>query len=287
MKVNKVLVSQPKPAVVEKSPFYELSQKHKVEICYKPFISVVGVSFKEFMGQRIEILSHSAVIFTSRTAIDSFFHICEEARITVSDDMKYICQTETVALYLQKYIVYRKRKIFFANGLFTSFIELIVKHKDEKFILALTEPYKPELPETLKKLKLNFSPAILAKTVPSDMSSVNIEEFDLLALYSPSDVTAITSNFEIEKIPAVALFGQATLKAALDAGIMVKANAPTPTAPSLAKAIDILLDKIDKGEEIEDISLTEDNHKEEFIKSQQNKLARKSKTRSSASSTKK
>ena len=150
--------------MVEKSPFYELSQKHKAEIEYMPFIRVVGVSLKEFRSQRVEILAHTAVIFTSRTTVDSFFHICEEARITVPETMKYICQTEAVALYLQKYIVYRKRKISFADGSFTNFIELIIKHKEEKFMLALSEPHKPELPETLAKLKLQFSPVILART---------------------------------------------------------------------------------------------------------------------------
>ena len=128
MKVKSVLVSQPRPAVIEKSPFYELSQKHHVEIAYRPFIRVEGVSLKEFRAQRVEILTHTAVIFTSRTTVDSFFHICEEARITVPETMKYICQTEAVALYLQKYIVYRKRKISFADGSFTSLIELIIKH---------------------------------------------------------------------------------------------------------------------------------------------------------------
>ena len=151
--------------MVEKSPFYELSQKHKAEIEYMPFIRVVGVSLKEFRSQRVEILAHTAVIFTSRTTVDSFFHICEEARITVPETMKYICQTEAVALYLQKYIVYRKRKISFADGSFTNFIELIIKHKEEKFMLALSEPHKPELPETLAKLKLSFDPVILARTV--------------------------------------------------------------------------------------------------------------------------
>ena len=134
MKVKSVLVSQPRPAVIEKSPFYELSQKHHVEIAYRPFIRVEGVSLKEFRAQRVEILTHTAVIFTSRTTVDSFFHICEEARITVPETMKYICQTEAVALYLQKYIVYRKRKISFADGSFTSLIELIIKHKEEKFL---------------------------------------------------------------------------------------------------------------------------------------------------------
>ena len=166
------MVSQPRPAIIEKSPFYELSEKYKVEIAYKPFIRVVGVSLKEFRAQRVEILTHTAVIFTSRTTVDSFFHICEEARITVPETMKYICQTEAVALYLQKYIVYRKRKISFADGSFTSFIELIIKHKDEKFLLALSEPHKPELPETLAKLKMSFDPAILARTVAADMDDI-------------------------------------------------------------------------------------------------------------------
>ena len=186
MKVKKVLVSQPRPAVIEKSPFYELSEKYNVEIAYKPFIRVVGVSLKEFRAQRVEILTHTAVIFTSRTTVDSFFHICEEARITVPETMKYICQTEAVALYLQKYIVYRKRKISFADGSFTSFIELIIKHKDEKFLLALSEPHKPELPETLAKLKLAVDPVILARTVASELEDVQLADYGLLALYSPS-----------------------------------------------------------------------------------------------------
>ena len=195
------MVSQPRPAVVEKSPFYELSQKHKAEIEYMPFIRVVGVSLKEFRSQRVEILAHTAVIFTSRTTVDSFFHICEEARITVPETMKYICQTEAVALYLQKYIVYRKRKISFADGSFTNFIELIIKHKEEKFMLALSEPPKPELPETLAKLKLQFSPVILARTVAADLNDLDIKKFDLLALYSPSDVKAILERFPAEELP--------------------------------------------------------------------------------------
>ena len=239
--------------MVEKSPFYELSQKHKAEIEYMPFIRVVGVSLKEFRSQRVEILAHTAVIFTSRTTVDSFFHICEEARITVPETMKYICQTEAVALYLQKYIVYRKRKISFADGSFTNFIELIIKHKEEKFMLALSEPHKPELPETLAKLKLQFSPVILARTVAADLNELDIKKFDLLALYSPSDVKAILERFPAEELPAVATFGEGTLRAAVDAGIKVKAMAPTPTVPSMAKAVDIYLTKLAKGEQIEDV----------------------------------
>ena len=211
MKVKSVLVSQPRPAVIEKSPFYELSQKHHVEIAYRPFIRVEGVSLKEFRAQRVEILTHTAVIFTSRTTVDSFFHICEEARITVPETMKYICQTEAVALYLQKYIVYRKRKISFADGSFTSLIELIIKHKEEKFLLALSEPHKPELPETLAKLKLSFDPVILARTVAGDLDHVKMADYDLLALYSPSDVKTLIEKFGTDGLPAVAVFGEGTL----------------------------------------------------------------------------
>ena len=265
MKVKSVLVSQPRPAVIEKSPFYELSQKHHVEIAYRPFIRVEGVSLKEFRAQRVEILTHTAVIFTSRTTVDSFFHICEEARITVPETMKYICQTEAVALYLQKYIVYRKRKISFADGSFTSLIELIIKHKEEKFLLALSEPHKPELPETLAKLKLSFDPVILARTVAGDLDHVKMKP--------------LIEKFGTDGLPAVAVFGEGTLRAALGAGITVLANAPTPEAPSMVKAIDIYLQKVQKGEEIEPVELVTDARKEEFIRSQQHKLAKKGRTR--------
>ena len=279
LKVSKVLVSQPRPAIIEKSPFYELSRKHNVAIEYKPFIRVGGVSLKEFRGQRVVILDHTAVICTSRTTSDSFFHICEEARITVPETMKYICQTEAVALYLQKYIVYRKRKISFGDGSFTSLIELIVKHKEEKFLLTLSEPHKPELPETLAKLKLSFHPVILARTEASDLSELNPTEFGLLALYSPSDVKALVEKFGTEELPSIAVFGEGTLRAALDAGLKVRANAPTPEAPSMAKAVDIFLTKVAGGEEPDTVEMTTDTRKEEVNRIQQHKLATKSRVR--------
>lgn len=278
------MVSQPRPAILEKSPFYDLSQKYSVEIAYKPFIRVVGVSLKEFRAQRVEILTHTAVIFTSRTTVDSFFHICEEARITVPESMKYICQTEAVALYLQKYIVYRKRKISFADGSFTSLIELIIKHKEEKFLLSLTEPHKPELPETLAKLKLAFDPVILARTVAADLDDECLTDYDLLALYSPSDVKTLVERFGNKDLPPVAVFGEGTLRAALEAGITVPANAPTAEAPSMVKAIDLYIDKLQKGEKIAPITLTTDTEKEEFIRSQQHKLAKKARIRRTADS---
>lgn len=278
--VKKVLISQPRPAIIEKSPFYELSTKHGVEMEYKPLIRVVGVTLKEFRAQRVEILDHTAVIFTSRTTVDSFFKICEEARISVPETMKYICNTEAVALYLQKYIVYRKRKISFADGSFTGLMELIIKHKSERFLLALSEPHKPELPDSLTKLKMNFDPVILALTVAADMEGLNPKDYDVMALYSPSDVKSVMEHFKIDELPVIATFGEGTLRAALDAGMIVKASAPSPEAPSMAKAIDLYIEKIKRGEEVPCVELIQNDAKEEFIRTQQNKLAKKSRTRS-------
>ena len=280
--VKNVLISQPRPAVLEKSPFFELSNKYGIDVDYKPLIRVVGVSLKEFRSQRIEILDHTAVIFTSRTTVDSFFKVCEEARITVPETMKYICNTEAVALYLQKYIVYRKRKISFADGSFTGLLELIIKHKSEQLLLALSEPHKPELPDTLAKLKLNFHPVILAKTVAADMSELKPSQYDVMALYSPSDVKSVVEHFKVEELPVIATFGEATLRAALDAGMSVKASAPSPEAPSMAKALDLYINKIKRGEEDAIVEDQNDEAKEEFIRVQQNKLAKKSRTRSTS-----
>lgn len=280
--VKRVLISQPRPAVIEKSPFFELSTKYSVDVDYKPLIRVVGVSLKEFRAQRIAILDHTAVIFTSRMTVDSFFKICEEARITVPETMKYICNTEAVALYLQKYIVYRKRKISFADGSFTSLMELIIKHKNERFLLALSEPHKPELPDALEKLKMNFSPVILAKTIAADMEGLNPAEYDVMALYSPSDVKSVVENFDVKKLPVISTFGEATLRAALDAGMKVKASAPSPEAPSMAKALDIYISKVKRGETVAEVEVKVDEQKEEFIRAQQSKLMKKSRSRSVA-----
>ncbi|MBQ3204668.1 MAG: uroporphyrinogen-III synthase [Alistipes sp.] len=280
--VNKILISQPRPTVMEKSPFYALSSTYGVEIEYKPLIRTVGVSLKEFRSQRVEVLDHTAVIFTSRTTVDSFFKVCEDARITIPETMKYICNTEAVALYLQKYIVYRKRKISFADGTFTNLLEQIIKHKSERFMLALSEPHKPELPETLTKLGINYDPVILARTVAADMSEVKPSAYDVMALYSPSDVKSVLENFKVEELPIVATFGSATLRAALDGGMKVKASAPSPEAPSMAKAIDIYLAKLKRGEQVADVELRNDEAKEEFIRTQQSKLQKKSRSRAAA-----
>ncbi len=279
MKVKNILISQPVPAILEKSPFHAISLKYNAALTYRPFIKVVGVSLKEFRSQRVEILDHSAVIFTNRTTVDSFFRICEEARITVPETMKYFCNTEAVALYLQKYIVYRKRKIFFADGSFDAFMELILKHKDERFLLTLSEPHNPEIPETMSRLKLNFSEVILAKTVCSEIDDLDIRSFDLLVFYSPAEISALTTTFGTEGLPMIAVFGNGTVKAAADAGLTVHTMAPTPEAPSMGKAVDIFIGKVNAGQKVEPVVIEHNRKSEAFIKAQEAKPVRKTRSR--------
>ena len=269
MKIKNILVSQPAPAVVEKSPYHEIVLKHRVDVSFHPFIKLEGVSLKEFRSQRVEVLAHSAVIFTSRATIDHFFRICEEARISIPENMKYFCNTEAVALYLQKYIVYRKRKIFFANGTFSSFIELIAKHKDEKFLLTLSEPHKPEMPLAMEKLRLQFSKAILARTVSADLSGMDISRYDMLVFYSPSEIAALVGRFpEIGPSPKIATFGHGTTKAAIAEGLSVSVMAPMPEAPSMTKAIDLYLGKVNAGEEVPPVVLAEESPDLAFLQAQ-------------------
>ena len=277
--IKKILVAQPAPPIVEKSPFFELSKRLDVEIDYNPLIKVIGVTPKEFRSQRINILDHTAVIFTSRTTIDSFFHICEDARITVPETMKYICSTESIALYLQKYIVYRKRKISFADGSFQGLIELVVKNKAEKMLLSLSEPHKPEIPEALTRLNINYTPIILVRTVATDITAEELKGYDMVLLYSPWDVKSICEKMPVEEMPTIATFGEGTLKVAVEKGIHVKANAPTPAAPSLAKAVDLYIQHVRNGENVEDIAFVSDERKEEFLRTQQSRLAKKSRSK--------
>ncbi|MBQ2992854.1 MAG: uroporphyrinogen-III synthase [Alistipes sp.] len=278
--IGKILVSQPRPAIIEKSPFTELAAKYGVEIDYRPLIEVKGVTPKEFRSQRVDILSHTAIIFTSRTTIDSFFHICEDARVTVPESMKYICSTEAVALYLQKYIVYRKRKISFADGTFTGIVEQVVKHKDEHLLLALSEPHKPEIPEALTRLKINYTPVILARTVARDIAPEELKQYDMLLLYSPWDVKAINGKMPSEELPVIGTFGEGTLRLASECEIPVKVSAPAPGAPSMAKAVDIYIANVRDGKEVSDVEFVADTQKEDFLRTQQNKLAKKSRSRS-------
>lgn len=256
LNVKRILISQPAPAT-EKSPYSELISKHDVQVNFYPFIAVEGVSLKEFRKQRVEILDHSAVIMTSRTAVDHFFRICEECRITVPESMKYFCVTEAIALYLQKYIVYRKRKIFFSTGgNFFSLMDVVLKHKDEKYLVPLSDPHKPEIPQTLTKAGVKFNKVILSHTVSADLSDIDINSYDILALYSPSDVNSLISNFKDKELSCkIAIFGASVASRALEVGIKVDIMAPTPKLPSLATALDKYISASKAGKSLEEFAL--------------------------------
>lgn len=258
MKVKSILVSQPAPAIPERSPFQELITKHHVNIDYYSFIKVERVSVKEFLSQRVDILSHSAVIFTNRSSIDHFFQICEETRTTVPEAMKYFCVTEAIALYLQKYIVYRKRKIFFGKATFADLMEVVVKHKEENFLLPLPDSHKPEIPQSMDKLKLKYDKVILSKAVPADIDGIDVNKYDILAFYSPSEIGTLTAKYpDINGKPMIAVFGNGTAVAAVEAGLAIRVLAPTPESPSMVKALDTFIAKYNAGEDVPEVTTVE------------------------------
>ncbi len=238
LKIKKIIVSQPDPQS-EKSPYLDLIEKFNLKVDFRPFIQVEGVSSKDFRKQRIDILEHTAVIFTSRTAIDHFFRICEEVRVTVPETMKYFCITEAIALYLQKYIVYRKRKIFFGQGNFSMLMDIITKHKTEKFLVPLSDVHKAEIPKSLDKAKVKYTKAILYRTVSSDLSDLDGMDYDLMVFYSPSGVKSLFKNFpEFEQGNIkIAAFGPTTAKAVKDYKLRLDVQAPTPSCPSMTQAL--------------------------------------------------
>ena len=284
-KIKTLLVSQPTPAVVEKSPFFELIQKYDLDIDYTPFMQLQGVGAKEFRAQRVEILDHTAIILTSRATVDHFFRICEETRVVVPDEMKYLCLTEAIALYLQKYIVYRKRKISFGDGSFTGLMELVLKHKEERFLLTLSEPHKPEIPRTLEKLKVKFDPVILARTVNSDLSKIDLSRYGIVVMYSPSEVKSFVEQFgsgSDRQMPLIATFGEGTTRNAIESGLTVNAMAPTPEAPSMARALDLFIGNVNAGRPVAPVSVESDHsarQAEEFVKAHQVKESRRGKAR--------
>jgi len=247
LKIKTILVSQPKPQT-EKSPYFDLAEKYNLKIDFRPFIQVEGVSSKDFRQERINILDHTAVIFTSRTAIDHFFRICQDLRITVPDDMKYFCISESTAFYLQKYIVYRKRKIFFGEKRFEDLMEIILKHKGEKFLVPLSDIHKQSIPSLLDKSKIKYSKAILYRTVSSDLSDLADVNYDILAFYSPSGITSLLQNFPDFKQnnTIIAAFGPATSKAVTDNKLRLDVQAPMPQAPSMTMALDQYIKKFNK-----------------------------------------
>lgn len=242
MKIRKILISQPKPCT-EKSPYFDLAEKHKVKLDFRQFIQVEGVAGKDFRASRINILDHSAVIFTSRTAIDHFFRICEEVRVPVPDKMKYFCNSESIAVYLQKYIVYRKRKIFYGLKRFEDLMDILVKHNDEKFLVPLTDVHNEEIPKLLNKHKINYSATVLYKTVSANLTDLHLADYDMLVFYSPSGISSLLANFPgfIQDSKYIATFGPSTLNAAREAKLMVNIVVPSPEFPSMTMALDTFL----------------------------------------------
>ena len=247
MKIKSILVSQPKPQT-EKSPYFDLAEKFNLKIDFRPFIQVEGISVKEFRQQRINFEDFTAVIFTSRTAIDHFFRITEELRFTVPDTMKYFCISESTAYYLQKYIVYRKRKIFYGKRKFEDLMEIIEKHKDEKFIVPLSDIHKQDIPAQLDKAKINYQKAIMYRTVSSDLSDLADVNYDILVFFSPSGIKSLLQNFPEFKQndTKIAAFGPTTEKAVIDAGLRLDIKAPIPQAPSMTMALEQYIKKINK-----------------------------------------
>ena len=249
MKIKKVLVSQPKPAS-EKSPYFDIAEKYGVNIELRPFIKVEGLSPKEFRQQKISIPEYTAVIFTARTAIDHFFKLCEGLRVTIPDTMKYFCVTESVALYLQKYIVYRKRKIFFGNsGKLDDLIPSLVKHSDEKYLFPVSDVHNEEHTVLLDKNKINYTKAVMYRTVSNDFTPEEKFDYDMLVFFSPSGINSLLKNFPNfdQKEIKIGCFGPTTAKAVRDAGLRLDVEAPRPEAPSMTAALELYFKEISKA----------------------------------------
>ncbi|MFQ7040061.1 MAG: uroporphyrinogen-III synthase [Barnesiella sp.] len=247
MKVKKVLVSQPKPTS-EKSPYYDIAEKYGVNIEFRPFIKVEGLTSKEFRQQKISIPEFTAIIFTARTAIDHFFRLCEELRVSILDTMKYFCVTESVALYLQKYIVYRKRKIFFGNsGKLDDLLPSLIKHSGEKFLLPVSDVHK-EQTSLLEKNNINYTKAVMYRTVSNDFGPDEKFDYDMLVFFSPSGINSLLKNFpEFEQNDIkIGCFGPTTAKAVREAGLRLDIEAPRPEAPSMTAALELFFKEQNK-----------------------------------------
>jgi uroporphyrinogen-III synthase len=239
MKVKTILVSQPAPKT-ETSPYFDLSDKQKVKIDFRSFIHVEGISVKEVRNKKIDFKEYTAIILTSRNAVDYFFKIAEEMRFKVPDDMKYFCQSEAVAYYLQKYVVYRKRKIYVGSRTFLDLTKLIKKHKTENFLLPSSDKLKPLVPEELDKLGVKWTRLDLYRTVVSDLSDLENVVYDVLVFFSPSGIESLFQNFPEFKQNStrIAAFGNSTVKAVTEAGLKCDIEAPSPDTPSMTMALD-------------------------------------------------
>ncbi|MGM9678724.1 MAG: uroporphyrinogen-III synthase [Bacteroidaceae bacterium] len=243
--IKKILVSQPRPTS-EKSPYFDIADKMNVEIVFRPFIKVVGITPKEFRQQKISILDHTAVIFTSRHAIDNFFSLCNQMRISIPEDMKYFCITEAVALYIQKYVQYRKRKIFFGStGKIDDILPLILKHKNEKYFIPQSDVHNTDFSDLLDSKKIFHTDGVMYKTVSNDFTADEPFDYDMLIFFSPSGIQALLKNFPDfnQGDTVIGTFGPSTAKAARDAGLRLDIEAPSPEYPSITAAISSYLSK--------------------------------------------
>lgn len=239
--IKKILVSQPKPSS-EKSPYYDIAEKFGVELVFRPFIKVEGLSSREFRQQKVSIPEYTAIVFTSRHAIDNFFTLAKELRVTIPEDLKYFCVTETISLYIQKYVQYRKRKVFFGNtGKINDLLPLMMKHKTEKYLVPMSDVHNDDVAKLLDSKKLNHRECVMYRTVSNDFTEEEIKNFDydMLVFFSPAGVNSLVKNFPDfdQKDIAIATFGPATAKAVKDAGLRLDLEAPTEKHPSMTGAL--------------------------------------------------
>ncbi|MDA8685664.1 uroporphyrinogen-III synthase [Robiginitalea sp.] len=247
MKVKTILVSQPEPKM-ENSPYSRLIEKEKVKVDFRPFIHVEGVDAKTVRQQKIDLSKYTAIILTSRNSVDHFFRIAEEMRFKVPDTMKYFCQSEAVAFYLQKYVVYRKRKIYVGKRNFQDLLPLFKKYKDEVYLLPSSDVLKPIVPQTLDQSGLNWTRGIFYKTVISDLSDLRDVYYDILVFFSPSGIESLLKNFPDfqQNNTRIAVFGNSTIEAATDAGLRIDIKAPTPETPSMTMALQKYINDVNK-----------------------------------------
>lgn len=239
--IKKILVSQPKP-MSEKSPYFDIAERFGVDLVFRPFIKVEGLTPKEFRQQKISILDYTAIVFTSRHAIDNFFTLAKDMRVVIPEDMKYFCITETIALYIQKYVQYRKRKVFFGStGKIDDPIPTMVKHKTEKFLVPMSDVHNDNVTRLLDAKKLNHTECVMYRTVSNDFTPEEIEAFDydMLVFFSPAGIESLIKNFPDfnQNNISIATFGPATAKAVKDAGLRLDLEAPSEKYPSMTSAL--------------------------------------------------
>lgn len=243
--IKKILISQPRPAT-EKSPYFDIAKKHGVELVFHPFVRVEGLAPREFRAQRVNVLDHTAIVFTSRHAIDHFFMLCKEMRVAIPDDMKYFAVSEAISLYIQKYVQYRKRKVFFpTTGKFADLLPLMVKHKTENYLVPLSDVHNDEVKNQMDQHNLKHTECVMYRTVANDYPADQPFDFDMVVLFTPAGVQSLIKNVPDVKDRGIRLvsYGKATELAIEEAGLPLELAAPTPQAPSITGSLDLYLSK--------------------------------------------